>query len=78
MTKIAEMRDEIYFNAEDNGEVTIGDIKFDFQPMEDCLPEFYITNVKTGEFLGSDLTPDMFKRYVDNKELRKHWEENYT
>ena len=70
-TRITTIRQEVYDYAEYTGQVVVGTRKFHLQPMEDCLPEFYITDLTTGEFLGSDLTPSMFRRYANDQALRE-------
>ena len=72
--KISEISEELYWTAERHKQIIINNIRFQFQPTEDCLPEFYITDLSTGEFLGSDLTPNMFKRHIDNKTLRDYYD----
>ena len=71
MTNKLQMRLELYALAEVDGQIQVGPIKFHFQPTEDCLREFYITDISTGEFLGSDLTSMMFKRHCDPHEITK-------
>jgi len=71
MANKLQMRLELYALAEVDGQIQVGPIKFHFQPMEDCMREFYITNTITNEFLGSDLSSLMFKRHCSAQDIEQ-------
>jgi hypothetical protein len=71
MTNKLQMRLELYAQAESDGQIQVGPIKFHFQPQEDCMREFYITNTATNEFLGSDLSSMMFKRHCCDQDIEQ-------
>ena len=71
MANKLQMRLELYALAEVDGHIQVGPIKFHFQPMEDCMREFYITNTITNEFLGSDLSSMMFKRHCTDQDIKQ-------
>jgi len=71
MANKLQMRLELYDLAEADGQIQVGPIKFHFQPMEDSLREFYITNTITNEFMGSDLSSMMFKRHCSDQDIEQ-------
>lgn len=71
MTNKLQMRLELYDLAQIQGHIQVGKLRFQYQPMEDCLAQFYITNTENNEFMGSDLTSMMFKRYCSDSEIRQ-------
>jgi len=71
MANKLQMRLELYALAEQLGKIQVGSIEFDLQPMEDCLPQFYVTDVSNNEFLGSDLSSMMFKRHCSDQDIEQ-------
>jgi len=71
MANKLQMRLELYAQAEVDGQIQVGSIKFHFQPTDDCMREFYITNTVTNEFLGSDLSSMMFKRNCSDLDIEQ-------
>ena len=71
MANKLQMRLELYAQAEVDGQIQVGPIKFHFQPMDDCMGQFYVTNTITNEFLGSDLSSMMFKRNCSDLDIEQ-------